>query len=114
MTTAAVTAMRSLVTGREYDACAARKQAAQALATARGILVDQANQQVAQWEKDYRDRVAQLKQQTADAADTAAHGASRAALSAFVALVLGAIAGWLGGRSGVMNPVYADRLVGRQ
>ena len=32
-------------------------------------------------------------------------------LLAFVALVLGAIAGWLGGRSGVVHPVYADRMI---
>ena len=33
------------------------------------------------------------------------------AILAFVALVLGAIAGWLGGRSGVVHPVYADRVI---
>ena len=33
------------------------------------------------------------------------------ALLAFVALVLGAVAGWLGGRSGVVHPVYADRMI---
>jgi hypothetical protein len=30
---------------------------------------------------------------------------------AFVALVLGAVAGWFGGRSGVVHPVFADGLV---
>jgi hypothetical protein len=34
--------------------------------------------------------------------------------AAFVALVLGAIAGWFGGRSGVVHPVFADRVVPRR
>jgi len=32
-------------------------------------------------------------------------------LTAFVALVLAAIAGWFGGRSGVVPPVFADGVV---
>jgi hypothetical protein len=31
-----------------------------------------------------------------------------------VALVLGAIAGWFGGRSGVVHPVFADGVVPRR
>jgi hypothetical protein len=108
---AAVNAMRALVTGDEASAAAARQQAAQALATARGIPLPQATQQVAAMEKQYRDQVAAAKQQAVDAADAASSIVSTGALLAFVALVVGAIAGWLGGRSGVMNPVYADRLI---
>lgn len=108
---AATNAMRSLVMGDESKVEEARKQAAQALSTARGIPLDQATQQVAQIEKQFRDQVAQARQQAITAADAAASIVSKGALVAFVALVLGAIAGWLGGRSGVMNPVYADRIV---
>jgi hypothetical protein len=108
---AAVNAMRSLVTGDEASAAAARAQAAQALATALGIPLPQATQQVAAMEKQYRDQVAAAKQQALDAADAASSIVSTGALLAFVALVLGAIAGWLGGRSGVMNPVYADSFI---
>ena len=97
--------------GDDASADAARKQAAQALSTARGIPLDQATQQVAQMEKQYKDQVAKAKQQAIDAADAGASIVSTGALLAFVALVLGAIAGWLGGRSGVMNPVYADRII---
>jgi hypothetical protein len=39
---------------------------------------------------------------------------STSALVTFVALVLGAIAGWFGGRSGVVHPVFADRVMPRR
>jgi hypothetical protein len=44
-------------------------------------------------------------------ADKAASVISTGALAAFVALVLGAVAGWFGGRSGVVHPVFADGLI---
>lgn len=110
---AALNAMRSLVMGDEAKADEARKQAAQALSTARGIPLDQATQRVAQIEKEFRDQAAQAKQHAVEAAATAASITSRAALAAFIALALGAIAAWLGGRSGVMNPVHAERVTRR-
>jgi len=108
---AAMNAMRALVTGDQAGADQARAQAAQALANARGIPLDQAQQQVAQMEEKYRQAVDQAKQAAAEAADKAASVVSTGALVAFVALLLGAIAGWLGGRSGVVHPVFADRIV---
>jgi len=108
---AAMNAMRALVTGDKAGADQARQQAAQALANARGIPLDQANQQVAQMEERYHQAVDQAKQTAADAAEKTASVVSTGALLAFVALLLGAIAGWLGGRSGVVHPVFADRLV---
>jgi len=110
LNSAAVSAMQNLVTGDEASAAAARQQAAQALAAARGIPLPQATAQVAAMEKQYRAEIAQAKQEAVDAADSAASIISTGALLAFVALVLGAMAGWLGGRSGVMNPVSADRI----
>ena len=111
LNTAAVNAIQSLLTGDEAGADQAREQAAQALATARGIPLDQARQQVAQIEQQYRQTVDQAQQTATEAADTAASVVSTSALVAFFALVLGAIAGWLGGRSGVIHPVYADHMV---
>jgi hypothetical protein len=111
LNSAAVNAMRALVMGDEAKAEQARNQAAQALSMARGIPLDQATQEVARIEKQFRDQVAQARQQAVEAADAAASITSTGALVAVVALVLGAIAGWLGGRSGVMNPVYADRII---
>ena len=108
---AATNAIRALVTGDEADAEEARAQAAQALSTARGIPLDQAEQQVAQMEAQYHQTVDQAQRVAAETADTAASVVSIGALLAFVALVLGAIAGWLGGRSGVVHPVYAERMI---
>lgn len=108
---AAVNAIRALVTGDPANADAARQQAAEALARARNIPIEQAQQQVTQIEQQARQALEQARQQAAQAAETAAAAVSRGALAAFVALVLGAIAGWLGGRSGVVHPVFADRVV---
>jgi hypothetical protein len=108
---AATNAVRALVTGDEAEADQAREQAAQALSTARGIPLDQAEQQVAQMEAQYHQTVDQAQRVATETADTAASAVSIGALLAFVALVLGAIAGWLGGRSGVVHPVYAERMI---
>lgn len=107
----ATNAMTALVTGDPADADAARQRAAQALADARSIPLDQAQQQVAAMEARYTQTVDRAKQMATEAADTAASVVSTAALLAFAALVLGAIAGWLGGRSGVVHPVFADRVI---
>jgi hypothetical protein len=111
---AAVNAIRQLLTGDEANAEEARQQAAQALAEARGIPLDQAREQVAALEQQYQQTVAQAEQAATQAADTAAAAASTGALVAFVALVLGAIAGWFGGRSGVVHPVFADGVMPRR
>ena len=111
LNTAAVNAVRGLLTGDEASAAEARTQAAQALATARGIPVDQATTQIQAIETQYRATTERVKQQAAEAADAAASAASTGAISAFIALLLGAIAAWLGGRSGVVHPIYADRVI---
>jgi hypothetical protein len=111
---AAVNAIRQLLTGDASNAEQARQQAAQALAQARNIPLDEASQQVAALEQQYQQTVAEAKQAATEAADTAASAVSTGALVAFVALVLGAIAGWLGGRSGVVHPVFANGVVPRR
>ena len=111
---AAVNAIRQLLTGDASNADQARQQAAQALAQARNIPLEEASQQVAAFEQEYQQTVAQAKQTATEAADTAASAVSTGALVAFVALVLGAIAGWFGGRSGVVHPVFADGVMPRR
>ena len=107
----AVNAIRALVTGDKAGADAARQQAAQALASARGIPIDQAQSQVTQIEQQYQQAVERTQRAATDAADAAASIVSTGALSAFIALMLGAIAGWFGGRSGVVHPVFADSVI---
>ena len=90
-------AVRALVTGDPSQAQAAREQAAAALAQAQNIPIDQAREQVVQYEQQYRQTVEQAKQKAAPAADAAAKAASRAALFSVLPLALGALAGWFGG-----------------
>ena len=111
---AAVNAIRQLLTGDAANADQARQQAAQALAQARNIPLEEARQQVAAFEQQYQQTVDQAQRTAAEAADTAASAISTGALVAFVALVLGAIAGWFGGRSGVVHPVFADGVMPRR
>jgi hypothetical protein len=111
---AAVSAVRALVTGDPNQAQAARERAAAALAQAQNIPIEQAREQVTQYEQQYRQSVEQAKQKATAAADAAAKAASRAALFSVLALALGALAGWFGGRAGAVDPTLTTRALGRQ
>jgi len=112
LTNSAVQAIRTLVTAEDpAEVEQARQQAAQTLAEARDIPLPQAEQQIDAIESRYRETVERGQQMATEAADATASAVSTGALMAFVALVLGGIAGWLGGRSGVVHPVYADRMI---
>src|SRR4051794_13572686 len=111
---AAVTAMRAALTGDQAQVQDARERAAQALAKAQNIPVEQARTQVTGYEQQYRQTVEQARQQATEAADTAARVVSRGALFGFFALALGAVAAWFGGRSGAVYPTLTDlALLGR-
>jgi len=105
---AAVASVRAAVTGDQAQAQAARDRAAQALAKAQNIPEDQARAQVQQYEQQYRGAVDQAKQKATQAADLAAKGLSRGALFGSLALILGALAGWFGGRTGTVYPTLTD------
>ena len=106
---AALAAMRAAITGDQLQAAEARERAAQAIARAQNISVEDARRQVQQYEQQYRQVVDQAKQKATQAADTAAKTVSRAALFGFISLLLGAIAGWLGGRMGAVESPLPDR-----
>jgi hypothetical protein len=108
---AAISAMQALVMGDEAQKTDAREKAAVAIASAKNVPIEEARTQVGQYEAQYNQTVEQAKATALAAADTAASVVSTGAIVAFFALVLGAIAGWLGGRSGVVHPVYADRVL---
>ena len=108
---ATTSALRALVTGDEAQANDARERAAQALSKSQSISIDEARTRVATYEKQYRDKAEQLKQQAAEAADTAAKSVSRGALLGSLALVLGAIAAWFGGRAGTVDPTVTAQLL---
>jgi hypothetical protein len=105
---AAVAAMRAAVTGDESQAQAARERAAEAIARAQNIPVDQARTQVQNYEQQYRQRINEVKQQATETADATADAVSRGALFGAIALILGAVAGWFGGRSGTVAPTLTS------
>jgi hypothetical protein len=106
---AATAALRGAVTGDQAKAQEARDRAAQAIAKAQNISIEDARTQVQQYEQQYREGVDQAKQKAAEAADLAAKAASRGALFGSIALLLGAIAGWFGGRAGAVDPTITTR-----
>jgi hypothetical protein len=111
---AAVTAVRGMLTGDPAQAQEARERAAQAVARARNVPIEQAREQVAGYEQQYRQTVDEARRQATEAADAAARVVSRGALFGFFALALGAVAAWFGGRAGAVYPTLTDlTLLGR-
>jgi hypothetical protein len=106
---AAVAAVRAAMTGDDQKAEQARGRAAEALAKAQNISAEQARTQVDQYEQEFRQTVNNAKQQAVQAADTAAKAVSRGALLGAITLMLGAIAGWFGGRMGTIEPTITAR-----
>jgi hypothetical protein len=105
---AAVAAMRAAVTGDPKQAQEAQERAAQALAKAQGIPIEEARKQVDQYAQQYRQTVEQAKQTATQAADAAAKTVSRAALFGGLALLIGAVAAWFGGRMGAVDPTVTS------
>lgn len=105
---AAVSAMQAVVMSDEASADDARNRAADAIAKAQGIPVDQARTQVDQYEKTYRDNMAAAKQKAIDAAQAATAAVSAGAILGFLALVLGAIAAWFGGVYGTKRAALVN------
>lgn len=101
---AAVAAIKALFTGDATQKQQAESRAADALAKAQNIPVDQARQQVQDYEKQYDQAVATAKQKGEAAAIAAKSAATQGAFYAAIALVLGALAAFLGGRFGAPKP----------
>jgi len=110
---AAVASVKAALTGDQAKAEEARSRAADAIAKAQNIPVDQARQQVAQYEQQYKDAAAQAKQSATEAAQKAAKAFSAGAIIAFAALVVGAIASWLGGLAGTTRVSREELYVAR-
>lgn len=101
---AAVAAMRAAVTGDAAHAQAALDRAAEAMASAQKIPLEQARIKAQAYEQQYRQTIDQAKQKAAETADATARAVSRGALFGALALILGAVAGWFGGRTGTVEP----------
>lgn len=100
----AVTALRAAFAGDQAQVQQARDRAAQAIAQAQNIPVDQARSQVQQYERQYREAIDAARLRATEAADVAATTVSTGALFGAVALILGAIAAWFAGRMGAVEP----------
>jgi hypothetical protein len=107
---AATAAVRAAITGDQAKAEEARERAAQAIAKAQNVPVEQARTQVQQYEQQYRETVDSAKRKATEAADAAAKAVSRGALFGSLALLLGALAGWFGGRMGAVEPTVTARV----
>jgi hypothetical protein len=111
---AATSAVRAALTSDPAGQEAARERAVQALAKAQNIPVEQARTQVAQYEQQYRQVVDQAKRQATAAADATATAVSRGALFGAIALLLGALAAWFGGRMGALDPSELSAMLRRR
>lgn len=100
---AAVSAVRAALTGDQTQAEDARSRAADALARAQGIPVDQARQQVTDYENQYKQAVEQAKVRATEAAQATATAVSTGSYVAFGALLLGAVAALFGGNMGAAH-----------
>jgi hypothetical protein len=101
---AAVAALRAVVTGDQQQAAEARGRAAEALATAQNIPVEEARGRIERYEKQYRQAADEAKREATEAAAVASKAVSRGALIAAISLLLGAVAAWFGGRIGAVDP----------
>ena len=68
------------------------------------IPVEEARTQVKTYEQQYRQGVEATRREATEAAATATKAVSRGALIGALSLLLGAVAGWFGGRMGAVEP----------
>ncbi len=101
---AAVAAVRAVLTGDPAQKEQAKSRAADALAKAQGTTPDQAKAQIEDYQKQYEQAVASAKQKAEAAAVTAKSAATQGAFYAALALILGALAAFLGGRLAAPKP----------
>jgi hypothetical protein len=105
---AAISAVRAAITGDPQQAQDARERAAQAIAKAQGVPIEQARTQVTEYEQQYRQVIDQAKRQATAAAEAAASTTASGALFGAIALILGGIAAWFGGRVGAVDPTITS------
>ena len=102
--TAAIAALRDLLTGPAGQQSESRERAVQALAKTQGVPVELARGQVATYEQQYRQAAEQAKQAASRAAEVASRSVFWTMMIGVVALLLGAAAAWWGGRESVVSP----------
>lgn len=101
---AALAGIRAATSNDPNAPAQAREEAAQAMAVSQNIPIEQARVRVGELERQAGVRVEQAKQTATQVADSTAGAVSSAALLAAIALLLGAVASWFGGRAGAPSP----------
>ncbi len=109
--------IRASMSGNQQAATAAQDRAVNDLARVANVSQDEAKTRIQQAAQQYQQTLDQAKQEAAKAAQAARSGVAQAGIYGFVALVIGAIAGWIGGAVGAprRERVLArdDRFLGR-
>ncbi|WP_443189750.1 PhnA-like protein [Methylobacterium sp. Leaf99] len=103
----AAQAVRAYLSGDAVQQAQAEARATDALAKAQGISPDEAKAQVQDYRKQYEQAAAEAKQKALAAAEATRSAAAQGALYGALALVLGALAAFLGGRFGTVDPALA-------
>lgn len=109
----AASTVRAALSGDPAQQAAATDKAADAVAKAQGIPVDQAKAQVVQYQQQYKEMAAKAKEQAKQAADATAKTVSRGALFGALALLLGGLAAFFGGQAGAVVPTVTGRASAR-
>ena len=104
-----VSYVRGTLSGDQNQAAQAKDKAVQALAQAQNIPVADARAKIDQYMQQSQQTIADAKRKALDVADSTAKVVSRGSLLGFLALVLGAVAAWMGGRSGGIAPRFVPR-----
>jgi hypothetical protein len=92
--------IRATVSGNQQAATAAHDQAVNDLSRVANISQDEAKTRIQQAAQQYQQTLDQAKQDAAKAGQAARSGVAQAGIYGFVALVIGAIAAWIGGAIG--------------
>ncbi len=94
------TYIRASASGDKQTADASRDRAVDSLAKMANVSPDEARTRLTQAEQQYRQGIDTAKQKATQAAEATRKGVASAGIFGFVALALGALAGWLGGGFG--------------
>ena len=105
---AAVAAVRAAVSSDPAQAEQARNRAADAIAKAQNIPVEQARAQVQRYETQYREAVEATRTQVTAAAESTRETIAEGSFWAALSLMIGAAAAWFGGRMGLVDPTITS------
>lgn len=105
--------LKASVSGDQAEARAAKARAVNGLARTAGVSPEEAQVRIDRAEANARQRYEVAKTKATNAADSARAGVATASILGFIALLLGAVAGWFGGALGAAEHERARLHLGR-